>query len=123
MHTSRCVSSVDRAHQCIHLDRVGPNGGERMTPAMHEAISKKSIAMTLIPKLDHAPTGNGSEPYATPLARIPRVDEDECVGCNLCALVCPVESCITMEQVETGLAAQSWAQRMGDASNPARKCD
>ena len=130
IHEEKCIGCElcytacwDGAHQCIHLDRVGPNGGERMTPAMHEAISKKSIAMTLIPKLDHAPTGNGSEPYATPLARIPRVDEDECVGCNLCALVCPVESCITMEQVETGLAAQSWAQRMGDASNPARKCD
>ena len=24
--------------------------------------------------------------------RIPRVDEDECVGCNLCWLVCPVET-------------------------------
>ncbi len=94
-----------------------------MTPATREAISKQSIATTPIPKLDHARAVNGSEPYATPLARIPRVDEDECVGCNLCSLVCPVEGCITMEQVETHLAAQSWAQRMGDASNPARKCD
>ena len=32
---------------------------------------------------------------------IPRVDEDECVGCNLCWLVCPVEDCITMERVDT----------------------
>ena len=38
----------------------------------------------------------------TPPARIPRVDEHECVGCNLCWLVCPVENCITMEQVDTG---------------------
>jgi len=113
----------DGAHQCIHLDRVGTNGGAHMTPAMREAISKQSIAMTPIPKLDHATAANCEEPYATPLARIPRVDMDECVGCNLCALVCPVEGCITMEEVETGLAAQSWAQRMGDASNPARKCD
>ena len=30
-------------------------------------------------------------PYPTPLARIPRVDETECVGCNLCSLVCPVD--------------------------------
>ena len=42
----------------------------------------------------------------TPLERIPRVDEDECVGCNLCWLVCPVEDCITMEQVDTGKPAQ-----------------
>jgi len=130
IHEEKCIGCElcytacwDGAHQCIHLDRAGSNGGAHMTPAMHEAISKQSIAMTPIPKLDHAVAGNGNEPYATPLARIPRVDEDECVGCNLCSLVCPVEDCITMEQVETHLAAQSWEQRMGDASNPARKCD
>ena len=56
--------------------------------------------------------GSGAGPYATPLARIPRVDEDECVGCNLCALVCPVDGCITMEQVDTGKPPESWEQRM-----------
>jgi dihydropyrimidine dehydrogenase (NAD+) subunit PreA len=43
--------------------------------------------------------------------RIPRVDEEECVGCNLCWLVCPVENCITMEQIETGKPFQSWEMR------------
>ena len=70
----------DGAHQCIHLDRA-----EAAVPG---------IAMTPIPKLD-----SGSRPKETPLARVPRVDEDECVGCNLCALVCPVEDCIAMERV------------------------
>jgi len=130
IHEEKCIGCElcytacwDGAHQCIHLDRVATNGGAHMTPAMREAISKRSIAMTPIPKLDQAAAANCEEPYATPLARIPRVDMDECVGCNLCALVCPVEGCITMDEVETGLAAQSWAQRMGDVSNPARKCD
>ena len=45
------------------------------------------------------------------LARIPRVDETECVGCNLCSLVCPVDECITMVRVDTGLAAETWDQR------------
>jgi dihydropyrimidine dehydrogenase (NAD+) subunit PreA len=118
IHEEKCIGCElcytacwDGAHQCIHLDRVGSNDGGHMTPAMREAISKQSIAMTPIPKLDHATAGNGGEPYATPLARIPRVDEDECVGCNLCALVCPVEGCITMEQVDTGRSPESWAQR------------
>ena len=30
------------------------------------------------------------------------VMEDECVGCNLCVNVCPVENCITMEPLATG---------------------
>jgi len=130
IHEEKCIGCElcytacwDGAHQCIHLDRVGVNVGGHITPAMRETVSKQKIAMTPIPKLDHALVGNGDEPYATPLARIPRVDEDECVGCNLCSLVCPVEDCITMEQVETHLAAQSWEQRMGDISNPAGKGD
>ena len=66
--------------------------------------------MTPIPKLD--PPKNGHGPFAAPLARIPRVDETECVGCNLCSLVCPVEGCITMEERDTGLPPQSWDERV-----------
>jgi dihydropyrimidine dehydrogenase (NAD+) subunit PreA len=44
------------------------------------------------------------------------VDETECVGCNLCSLVCPVDDCITMVRVETGLAAQTWDERTGGAA-------
>ncbi|MGD1072775.1 MAG: NAD-dependent dihydropyrimidine dehydrogenase subunit PreA [Bryobacteraceae bacterium] len=70
----------DAAHQCIHLDRA--------------PTTVPGIAMTPIPKLDSV-----LRPQETPLARVPRVDEKECVGCNLCALVCPVEECIAMERV------------------------
>ena len=30
------------------------------------------------------------------------VMDDECVGCNLCVNVCPVEDCITMVALEPG---------------------
>jgi len=114
----------DGAHQCIHMDRAGPpvqpgtgQHGAHSTPAMREAQSREVIAVTPIPKLDHAASANGEERYATPLARIPRVDESECVGCNLCYLVCPVPGCITMEEVDVNLPSQSWEQRTASAND------
>jgi dihydropyrimidine dehydrogenase (NAD+) subunit PreA len=103
----------DGAHQCIHVDRVtGPINGHvevHEKPASVEARSYGRIAVTPLPKIDlpDPAYGNGG----TPLARIPRVDETECVGCNLCSLVCPVEECITMVEVDTGLGSQTWEER------------
>ena len=31
------------------------------------------------------------------------VNEAECVGCNLCVLVCPVEGCITLDHKTEGV--------------------
>jgi dihydropyrimidine dehydrogenase (NAD+) subunit PreA len=108
------IACWDGAHQCIHLDRVdGIRDGHvevHDPPSVFEARSRAQIAVTPIAKLDTPANGHG--PYAAPLARIPRVDETECVGCNLCSLVCPVEGCITMEERDTGLAPQSWDERV-----------
>jgi dihydropyrimidine dehydrogenase (NAD+) subunit PreA len=46
------------------------------------------------------------------------VIEAECVGCNLCMHVCPVEGCIAMEQVDTGKPALDWTRH---PNNPMRK--
>jgi dihydropyrimidine dehydrogenase (NAD+) subunit PreA len=99
----------DGAHQCIHLDRTSPIADTTRTPAMVAAESSRRISTTPIPKLDIG--GLGANNSVTPLERIPRVDENHCVGCNLCSLVCPVENCITMERVDTGVAPETWASR------------
>ena len=40
---------------------------------------------------------------------VPVVDESECVGCNLCEIVCPVEDCISMVPVNNGFPEKlSW---------------
>ncbi|MCS6779148.1 MAG: NAD-dependent dihydropyrimidine dehydrogenase subunit PreA [Geminicoccaceae bacterium] len=52
---------------------------------------------------------NGSRRY--------EVIEEECVGCNLCAHVCPVEGCISMVEIPTGLPYTTWAE---DPRNPQR---
>ena len=100
IHSEKCigcqlcyVACWDGAHQCIHAD----------------GYCRDAITVTPIAKLDALRNLNGG----TPPERIPRVDEAECVGCNLCWLVCPVEGCITMEEIDQGLPPESWAQRVG----------
>ena len=131
IHPEKCIgcdlcyiACWDGAHQCIHRDGYAK-------PEAAVADTRASIAVTPIAKLDsraitslnssplpwgeggHRPDEGSLEPLAerTPPERIPHVDEDECVGCNLCWLVCPVPGCITMEKVETGKPFESWEQR------------
>ena len=54
-----------------------------------------------------AQRSNGSRRY--------EVIDAECVGCNLCMLVCPVENCVTMERVDNGKGVMTWAD---DPRNP-----
>ena len=46
------------------------------------------------------------------------INEEECVGCNLCMHVCPVDDCITMETVDTGRPYLNWQHH---PNNPMRK--
>jgi dihydropyrimidine dehydrogenase (NAD+) subunit PreA len=124
IHEDKCIGCElcytacwDGAHQCIHLDRALPHPDTTRTPQGIAAEAPLRITTTPIPKLDlNGPGADG--PYRTPLARIPRVDEHECVGCNLCSLVCPVPDCITMERVENGLPAQTWEERVAAGTVP-----
>jgi dihydropyrimidine dehydrogenase (NAD+) subunit PreA len=43
------------------------------------------------------------------------VKPEECVGCNLCMHVCPVEGCITMVELENGKPYMTWGE---DPRNP-----
>jgi dihydropyrimidine dehydrogenase (NAD+) subunit PreA len=114
------VACWDGAHQCIHLDRVsGPVNGHvelHPTPVDNEARTRSSIAVTPVTRRERAEASSPHGPYMTPIERIPRVDETECVGCNLCSLVCPVDQCISMVRVETGATAETWDERTHGAN-------
>ncbi len=38
------------------------------------------------------------------------INQDTCVGCNMCSLICPVDGCITMREVDTGRSPMTWKQ-------------
>jgi dihydropyrimidine dehydrogenase (NAD+) subunit PreA len=96
------VACMDGAHQCIHL------------PGRTEEESRRA-GHTHIPK--HIPERVVTAKAGMPGARVPFVDEEECVGCNLCQLVCPVPGCITMEEVPTGRPRESWNDRVAQGKD------
>ncbi len=49
-------------------------------------------------------------------ARRYEVIDEECVGCNLCMHVCPVDGCITMRRIDNGKPYMTWTE---DPRNPA----
>ena len=54
-------------------------------------------------KIDPASYTGGVKPQ-------PVVREDDCVGCNLCSLVCPVDDCITMIEVPPERESVTWRE-------------
>ncbi|PKM05781.1 MAG: NAD-dependent dihydropyrimidine dehydrogenase subunit PreA [Gammaproteobacteria bacterium HGW-Gammaproteobacteria-4] len=58
-------------------------------------------------RFDHLPDGG----------RRFTVIDDECVGCNLCQIVCPVPECISMNPVANGLPPITWPEH---PDNPLR---
>ena len=85
----------DGAHQCIHVAGY---------PTLKPPLPPVAPLSFPLPPLLRLPR------HAS--ARIPKVDEHECVGCNLCWLVCPVENCISMVRVDKGDQPQSWSERV-----------
>jgi dihydropyrimidine dehydrogenase (NAD+) subunit PreA len=49
--------------------------------------------------------------------RVFEVIDDECVACNLCVNVCPVEGCITMESWRQASRTRARARRSDDYAN------
>ena len=54
-----------------------------------------------------------------------QVREDDCVGCNLCSIVCPVDGAIDMVEIPSTLPPMTWNERqsaLGAASWQCRCC-
>jgi dihydropyrimidine dehydrogenase (NAD+) subunit PreA len=89
------VACQDAAHQCIYVG----DAGAPPAPFQVRGVPVHELH-----------TGHGLLGAEAREVRVPWVKEDDCVGCNLCMLVCPVPGCITMVEMDTGKPPMSWNQ-------------
>jgi dihydropyrimidine dehydrogenase (NAD+) subunit PreA len=93
IHCGLCyIACEDGAHQSIRWDRVPV--GEYVRANGQQA--HRSGGVEVLP-------GAGGDTI-----NVYTIKQDMCVGCNLCSLVCPVEGCITMKEVDTGKPPLTW---------------
>ena len=93
------IACLDGAHQCIHTNQ-GPCSAYhgKSDHGMNPRIEIKQ-------PVHHTHQSND-------LMSVPFVDEDECIGCNLCHLVCPVPGCLTMKEIPNAAGKESWNDRI-----------
>jgi len=95
IHCGLCyIACEDGAHQSIHWDRVPTS--EFIRRNGHPEHVLRSGGLEVLP-------GAGGD-----TVNVYTIKQDICVGCNMCSLVCPVERCITMKEIDTGKPPLSW---------------
>jgi dihydropyrimidine dehydrogenase (NAD+) subunit PreA len=97
IHCGLCyIACEDGCHQSIRWDRANP----AQYVASHGARDgvTRSAGHVIIP-------GVGGD-----VLNLFTINQETCVGCNMCSLVCPVERCITMQEVDTGRPPMNWNQ-------------
>jgi dihydropyrimidine dehydrogenase (NAD+) subunit PreA len=93
IHCGLCyIACEDGAHQSIRWERM-PLGEFVQANGSHVV---RSGGVEVLP-------GAGGDAI-----NVFTIKQDLCVGCNLCSLVCPVEGCITMKEVDTGKPVMTW---------------
>jgi len=93
------IACLDGAHQCIHTAK-GPCSGYHGPPD-----HGKNPRLEVVPPIHHEAKPGLPD-------HVPQVDEDECIGCNLCQLVCPVPECISMVEIASEGGKESWNDRV-----------
>ena len=93
IHCGLCyIACEDGAHQSIRWERV----------PLHQFVEGNGQHLTRSGGVEVLPGAGGD------IVNVFTIKQDVCVGCNLCSLVCPVERCITMKEVDSGKSAMTW---------------
>jgi dihydropyrimidine dehydrogenase (NAD+) subunit PreA len=94
IHCGLCyIACEDGCHQSIQWDHVSP--AEYLASRGSHDVTR-SAGRDIIP-------GAGAD-----VINLFSINQATCVGCNMCSLVCPVENCIMMQEVDTGLPPMTW---------------
>ncbi len=97
IHCGLCyIACEDGCHQSIAWDKQSV--ADYVKEHGEEAIAFHSGGHDVVP-------GAGAD-----YVNLFTIKQDTCVGCNMCSLVCPVEDCITMKEVDTGKPPMSWRE-------------
>jgi dihydropyrimidine dehydrogenase (NAD+) subunit PreA len=104
IHCGICYASCeDGCYQAIDWTKM-----PKEDYALRFGEAKKARADQQAPAMALASGGGADSAKAAPPIDVFTIKADTCVGCNMCALACPVEGCITMEQVPTGKPPMTW---------------
>ncbi len=118
VHCGLCyIACEDGCHQSIKWEKLaeaefvtrygvspvsqpvtGPGNGDGVALVNPEMRFQKSGDVTTLPG-----SGDGYVGVFT-------INQDTCVGCNMCSLVCPADGCISMKQVDSGLPSMTWKE-------------
>lgn len=94
IHCGLCyIACEDGAHQSIDMTRIEDSTISSDDPSLPSFLSGGQTVF--------AGVGDG---YANRFD----INQETCVGCNLCSLVCPVSTCITMVEKESAIPSITW---------------
>ncbi len=91
------IACEDGCHQSINIERV-PESQFRKT--------RRDIADRTFVSGAKRYTFGAGDGYVNRFT----INQETCVGCNMCALICPVEGCIAMVEIDTGKPPMSWRE-------------
>ncbi len=105
IHCGLCyIACEDGAHQSIDITPVGEE--EFVAAIMSNGTDQNIVA----PAIEYSGGKRAVPGSGRGYVNRYEINDETCVGCNLCSLVCPVEGCISMVEVASDIPHMTWRE-------------